>query len=406
MSSINPNNIDGTYPIAGQDNDSQGFRDNFTNIKNNFTFSKTEIEDLQNNAILKTALSGTTLDNNLNNAQLYGAQIRKFTETREDLGTQVGSVPISWNDAHFQTLAITGNTTISLSGWPTSGFWTYLVLDVTPSTDNLGLTLPAAVSVNASNIQGFSGNTVTLAKGNVTYRFEFSTYNGGTNIAIRDLFRNYDAPIDFTTLNATTVNATGNVLATGLSVFGNARIGSLLTPGAGHSIIGNVTQSGAGTVFYNTTGNVLASEVVASTITTNALVNNGNIIIQDPIFADKFGSNLTVKGTIEFKAQDQSNNASVNTTTKSLTLAPGGDQFLLLNINANCAIGYNAIITQGHQTTVHVKNSAGGLAYVIVPNNNTTTGNAFIGLAAGQVGTFVFTSYNTDAANVMVTVTR
>ena len=29
-SSINPNNIDGTYPIAGQDNDSQGFRDNFT----------------------------------------------------------------------------------------------------------------------------------------------------------------------------------------------------------------------------------------------------------------------------------------------------------------------------------------------------------------------------------------
>ena len=71
MSSINPNNIDGTYPIAGQDNDSQGFRDNFTNIKNNFTFSKTEIEDLQNNAILKTALAGTTLDNNLNNAQLY-----------------------------------------------------------------------------------------------------------------------------------------------------------------------------------------------------------------------------------------------------------------------------------------------------------------------------------------------
>ena len=32
-SSINPNNIDTTYPVAGQDNDSQGFRDNFTNIK-------------------------------------------------------------------------------------------------------------------------------------------------------------------------------------------------------------------------------------------------------------------------------------------------------------------------------------------------------------------------------------
>ena len=37
-SSINPSNIDGTYPVAGQDNDSQGFRDNFTNVKTNFIF--------------------------------------------------------------------------------------------------------------------------------------------------------------------------------------------------------------------------------------------------------------------------------------------------------------------------------------------------------------------------------
>jgi len=211
MSSINPNNIDGTYPIAGQDNDSQGFRDNFTNIKNNFTFSKTEIEDLQNNAILKTALAGTTLDNNLNNAQLYGAQIRKFTETYENLGTQVGSVPVSWNDAHFQSLAITGNTTISLSGWPTSGFWTYLVLDVTPSTENLRLTLPSAVSVNASNIQGFSGNAITLPQGNVSYRFEFSTYNGGANVAIRDLYRNYNSVSSDLTITGTTTRAGATV---------------------------------------------------------------------------------------------------------------------------------------------------------------------------------------------------
>ena len=41
-SNINSNNVDGTFPIAGQDNDSQGFRDNFTNIKTNFTNAKTE----------------------------------------------------------------------------------------------------------------------------------------------------------------------------------------------------------------------------------------------------------------------------------------------------------------------------------------------------------------------------
>jgi hypothetical protein len=47
-SNINPNNINGNYPVAGQDNDSQGFRDNFTNISNNFSFAATEITGLQN----------------------------------------------------------------------------------------------------------------------------------------------------------------------------------------------------------------------------------------------------------------------------------------------------------------------------------------------------------------------
>lgn len=46
-SNINPFNIDVTYPIAGQDNDTQGFRDNFTNIKNNFTVAGSEISAIQ-----------------------------------------------------------------------------------------------------------------------------------------------------------------------------------------------------------------------------------------------------------------------------------------------------------------------------------------------------------------------
>jgi len=64
-SNINPNNIDGTYPVAGQDNNSQGFRDNFTNTRSNFQYAADEISDLQSNAILKSALAGTTLDNDM-----------------------------------------------------------------------------------------------------------------------------------------------------------------------------------------------------------------------------------------------------------------------------------------------------------------------------------------------------
>jgi hypothetical protein len=394
MSSINPNNIDGTYPIAGQDNDSQGFRDNFTNIKNNFTFSKTEIEDLQNNAILKTALSGTTLDNNLNNAQLYGAQIRKFTETREDLGTQVGSVPISWNDAHFQTLAITGNTTISLSGWPTSGFWTYLVLDVRPSTENLRLTLPTAVDVNTSNIQGFSGNvsqnSITLPTGNVTYRFEFSTYNGGTNIAIRDLFRNYDTPIDFTTLNATTVNATGNVLATGLSVFGNARIGLAgVSGGQFHSVIGNITQtSSGGAVYFNTTGNVLAASVSAGQINTT-----GNVLAAGGVLNE-----LTVNGNISFSGthvETGYQQIKTGANVANVSISPTVTRVLLHPPAATVSFGANLILpnTQVDGTIISISSNVTMASLsVITPWSGTSvspTGNA-VSVVPGTVSRYMY----------------
>ena len=56
-SNIEPGNIDGTYPVAGQDNSSQGMRDNFAAIKNNFTEARTEIENLQTN---KASLNGSS----------------------------------------------------------------------------------------------------------------------------------------------------------------------------------------------------------------------------------------------------------------------------------------------------------------------------------------------------------
>jgi len=192
MSSINPNNINGGYPIAGQDNDSQGFRDNFTNIKNNLTFAKTEIEDLQNNAILKSALAGTVLDNNLNNSILKGAQLLKTTETINDLGSLSGTVEVSWNDAHFQLVTLTGSiTALTLADWPTSGFWTKLRLAVVINNTAHTLTLDSSSTtyLGLSDIQGASGYTITFPKTG-TYVFEFSTYNNGTDVLVQELTRN------------------------------------------------------------------------------------------------------------------------------------------------------------------------------------------------------------------------
>lgn len=58
-SNINPTNIDITYPIAGQDNDTKGFRDNFTSIKNNFTTAASEITALQ--AVVSTTTKNASV---------------------------------------------------------------------------------------------------------------------------------------------------------------------------------------------------------------------------------------------------------------------------------------------------------------------------------------------------------
>jgi len=485
MSNINPQSIDGTYPIAGQDNNSQGFRDNFTNTVNNFTFAAAELTDLQQNAVLKASLGSVgqtgTPTNDLNYAFLTHAQLIGTVETKNQISEPGvgGDFEVDWESGHFQLVSIQTTCGMTFANWPSStNVWSRLRLQITATTLS-NLTVSGTYIENLQNIQGAVGNVLTLNTG--IYQFDFSSYDAGAHVWIQDVTRNYDEPLSFnsltvsgnvlaeglsifgntrvglagkasgqyhtvvgnitqttaggpvyinttgnisaSTINAATYSASGNILATGLSVFGNTRIGSLAIPGAEHTIIGNVSVSGAGTEYFNIAGNILAVQgsfgsinstglinttgnVLAASVTTGALINNGNIIIADPIGAGSFGSNLTVKGTIEFKSQNQSNNASVNTSTKSLTLAPGGDQFVLININGNCSIGYNATITPGHQTTVHVKNSAGALAYVIVPNANTNTGNAFIGLATGITGTFVFTSYGTDDGNVFVTVSR
>ena len=52
---ITTTNIDTTYPVAGQDNDSQGFRDNFTQIKTQLDTAGTEITTIQTNQAVTNA---------------------------------------------------------------------------------------------------------------------------------------------------------------------------------------------------------------------------------------------------------------------------------------------------------------------------------------------------------------
>lgn len=256
MSSINPQNINGNYPIAGQDNDSQGFRDNFTNIKNNLDLARVEINDLQTNAVLKGALAGTTLNNDLNNSQVKKAQILQSTETYKDLGTLSGAISVSWIDGHYQvvTVAAGGAISVNFTNWPTSGFFTKLRLQVITtnvSASPVTLTLPGQVSINTSNIQGASGQVITLPA-NGTYVFEFTTRDGGGTIIVEDVLRNYN--ISGTSTSFSTANVTSNLASTSSST------GALLVAG-GVGIAGDL----------NVGGNISSTGYIANHVTTYTL---------------------------------------------------------------------------------------------------------------------------------------
>jgi hypothetical protein len=216
-SSINYNNIDGTYPVAGVDNDSQGFRTNFTNIRSNFQSAKGEIEDLQNKVILKSALTGTTLNNNMGGAPLNSALISNFAEAIVDLGSAVGSVTLDHSSAHNWSITPSGSFSIGFTNFPSSGQFGRIRLKVVLDNVAKTMTLPSAVSKGIDSIEGLSSNVITFASAD-TYYFEFVTDDGGTSIHINDLTRPRKFTANTTTWDSPTpifnryqyYNATGN----------------------------------------------------------------------------------------------------------------------------------------------------------------------------------------------------
>ena len=63
-SNISTGDINSAFPVAGVDNDSQGFRTNFTNIRSNFITAASEITALQTNvSTLQTTISSAVTAN-------------------------------------------------------------------------------------------------------------------------------------------------------------------------------------------------------------------------------------------------------------------------------------------------------------------------------------------------------
>jgi hypothetical protein len=190
-SQINPNNINGEYPVAGQDNNTQGFRDNFTNIKVNFQYAETEITNLQANSISKVSTSV----NEFNDSVIYGARLQNTGYIQLNRGNVAPTANINYAAGSFQTITANANTTVNFTGLPAAGNTAVITLAINAvaansSTNPYTLTV-ANVNNSSSGIIGYSGGVLSFPRTNTTsagtHTYQFVTDDNGSSFTVTPL---------------------------------------------------------------------------------------------------------------------------------------------------------------------------------------------------------------------------
>ena len=127
--------IDPAYPVAGRDNDSQGFRDNFSYIQNALTTANSEVISLQTNAVLThnvttnsvvaNDLAGSSINNGFYN-NFHGVSFNNVATPTTTIDITAGSI---------QQFTMTADTNFTFHNWPVSGHYAkvrvHLLTDLT-----------------------------------------------------------------------------------------------------------------------------------------------------------------------------------------------------------------------------------------------------------------------------------
>lgn len=178
-STISTTGYDAAFPVAGQDNDSQGFRTNFNVTKVALEAAKGEITTLQDDTAKLNA------DNAFNGSVISEAKMQANTETVNANGNVTASQNISWADGHYQTLQAGGDITLTLADWPDSGVMGRIRLQL--SSDGASRTITWA-SQGGGSFKGagaFAGTTVVASNTNPIF-IDFWSINGGVTVFAQD----------------------------------------------------------------------------------------------------------------------------------------------------------------------------------------------------------------------------
>ena len=203
MSQINTNGINVNYPVPGQNNSTQGFRDNFAQIRTNLNTAATEITDLQNKAVLKAALDNSVLNNDMANTLISNASTRGFRATTYNLGNALsGTVLVDVNRADVQYGSVVGDVQFQFGGWAPMNTESNVILRLNVANNEATISLPTqCVSSNNNfgvtlleNYQDVANvATITAPANTEILEYTFSTIDCGNTITVDPINRPYQS---------------------------------------------------------------------------------------------------------------------------------------------------------------------------------------------------------------------
>lgn len=403
-SQINPNNIDGNYPVAGTPNNTQGMRDNFTETKTNFQYAANEITELQNKVILKQALTGGTLDNDLNDNVLRRAVLQDIAYTLVNIPATSGTITLDYSAGSYQQINPTGACTLAFANFPPAGQVGDIFFGFNVTNVNQTLTLPAAVSQGLFGIEGIvpgtSGVTNTITFGTTgNFTFELLTPDGGVTIFLYDLSRprnKFFGAVEIQNSTAANSTATGALVVDGgVGIGGNLYVGGDIVGNitiTGVSVVGNVTGGNINTGnLVSATGNIIGGNIVtAGVVTATGNVTAGNIVTV----------NMDLAGNIVGTANVTGNVRSGNVTTVGLISAAGnitgGNLVTAGRVTAGGNVVGGNIVTAGVVTATG--NITGG--NIGTAGSVLSSGTAGVGYTAGAGGTVTQLTDKTTAVTL------
>jgi len=180
-SAITVSSIDAAFPVAGQDNDSQGFRDNFSQIKTQLTTAGSEITALQAN---RATTNATT---SFNGHDVKNANLMDWGQKVVAKGSVSGTVDCDFEDGNVTTITTSSDVTLTFSNWPKEDDGTTntyasmrVILTKGTSTDTVtlsGVSLPVSLeSPDSSTL----GQQEAFPQRKSTFVFDVFSVDGGS----------------------------------------------------------------------------------------------------------------------------------------------------------------------------------------------------------------------------------